>query len=72
VVVVIVMVVVIVVMADGKFDTEPDCLLDNVTRGGIVRVFEARAQCAVWLRFGEENGREEAADFGACGCDTVA
>ena len=66
------MVVVVVVMADGKFDTEPDGLLDNVARRGIVRVFEARAQCAVWLRFGEEDGREETADFGPCGCDTVA
>jgi hypothetical protein len=71
-VVVVMMMVMVVMMTDGKFDTEPDGFLDNVTRGGIVRVFEAGAKCTVWLRFSEEDGREEAADFGACGCDTVA
>jgi hypothetical protein len=40
--------------------------LDEVARNGIIRVFEARAECAVRLWFGEEDGREEAPDFGAC------
>jgi hypothetical protein len=57
---------------DGKVDAEAHCLLNDVSRGGIICVFDARTEGAVWLWLGEEHGREETAHFCAGGRYGVA
>jgi hypothetical protein len=57
---------------DGKVDAEAHCLLDDVSRGGIICVFDARTEGAVWLWLGEEHGSEETAHFCAGGRYGVA
>jgi hypothetical protein len=48
---------------DGKVDAEAHCLLNDMSRDGIICVFDARTEGAVWLWLGEEHGREETAHF---------
>lgn len=57
---------------DGKVDAEAHGLLDDVARGGVVHVLDARAKRAVWLRFREEHGRDETTYLCARGRDGVA
>jgi hypothetical protein len=57
---------------DGKVDAEAHCLLNDVSRGGIICVFDARTEGAVWLWLGQEHGREETAHFCAGGRYGVA
>jgi hypothetical protein len=48
---------------DSKVDAEAHCLLNDMSRDGIICVFDARTEGAVWLWLGEEHGREETAHF---------
>jgi hypothetical protein len=57
---------------DGKVDAEADCLLNDVSRGGIIYIFDARTKGTVRLWLGEEHGREETAHFSAGGRYGVA
>lgn len=58
--------------ADSKVDAESHCLLNDMSRGGIICVLDARTEGTVWLWLGEEHGREETAHFCAGGCYGVA
>jgi len=57
---------------DGKVDAEADCLLYDVSRGGIICILYARAEGAIWLWLGEEHWRKETAHFCAGGRYGVA
>ena len=57
---------------DGKVDAEADCLLNDVSCGGIICIFDARTEGAVRLWLGEEHGCEETAHFCASGRYGVA
>ena len=46
---------------NGEVDAETHSLLYDVSRGGVIRVLDARAEGAVRLWLGEEHGREETA-----------
>jgi hypothetical protein len=48
---------------DSKVDAEAHCLLNDVSRGGIICFFDARTEGAVWLWLGEKHGREETTYF---------